>query len=220
LAGKPDWELEWEAAQLKVLAGVDFPVFAPEGLRVELGGWSGGEGEPVVSVSLRHDVDSSHGIAVRSEFQAHEVVFENEAGQLIQDRTGRAAEVVGEKRIRVDGVGRPFAFASGGGRWVAVGQVGDVTVTVDAFRIDPDAVHLRALADPTHIIAGRAEYRPQRPAFDVLDPRRIVEAAESTPLAAVGPQLAAAAKPAIALLATGGPSSSWFGGEPELPTDA
>lgn len=216
----PDWELAWEAEQREVLAGADFRVYAPEGLRVELGGWGGGGGEPVVSLSLRHDVDSSHRIAVHSEFEAHEVVFENEAGQLIQDRTGQAAEVVTGKPIRVDGVQRPFAFASGGGCWVAVGRVGAVTVTVDAFGFDPDEVHLRALADPTHVIGGRMEYRPQRPDFDVLDPRRVAEAAESTPLEGVGHQLAAAAKPAIALLATGGPSSSWLGGEPELPADA
>lgn len=220
MADKPDWQLRWEGEQREVLAGADFRVYAPEGRRVELGGWGGGEGEPVVSVSLSHDVDSGHRIAVRSELDAHEVVFESEAGQLIHDRTGRAAEVVVGKLIRVDGVRRPFGFASGGGRWVAVGRVGAVTVTVDAVGFDPDGVHLRALADPTQVIDGRTEYRPQRPDFDVLDPRRVAEVAESTPLEGVGSQLAMAAKPAIALLATGGPSSSWLGGEPELPADA
>jgi hypothetical protein len=219
MEGKPDWQLEWEAEQRGVLSSANFPVFAPEGLPLELGGWGGGDGEPVDSLTLRHDIESRREIEVHSEFEDGDVDLESTAAERIEDHTGAKVERVDTKPIRVDGVQRPFAFASGGGRWVAVGQVGAVTVTVEAFGFDPNNVHLRTLADPTQVIGGSPEYRPQRPALDVLDSRRVVELAMSTPVAAVGRQLAAAAKPAIALVVTDGPSSSWLGGEPQLPAE-
>src|SRR6201999_295482 len=209
----------WEAEQPELLSGVQFPVFAVEGLPVELGGWGGGDGDPVDSVSLRHEVDASRRIEVDSEFEADEVDFADMVAERIEDHAGADVESV-TKPIRVDGVQRRFAFASGGGRWVAVGRVGDVTVAVDAVGFDPTQVHLRALTDPTQVSGGRPQYRPQRPAFDVMDPRRIAEHAESTPVPAVGRRLAAAAKRAIALVVTNRPSPSWLGGEPELPAGA
>jgi hypothetical protein len=147
------------------------------------------------------------GREVDSEFEADEVDYEEVVARAHRGRHRCEVKGVATKPIRVDGVERPFAFASGEGRWVAVGRVGDVTVTVDAFGFDPNEVHLRALADPTQVIGGKPEYRPQRGAFDVLDSRRIAALAESTPVSAVGQQLAAAAKPAIALVATESPGA-------------
>src|SRR4051812_23492151 len=220
MEGKPDWQLAWEAEQRDVLSRVNFPVFAPEGLAVELGGWGGGEGEPVDSLSLRHGIDSSRRIEVDSEFEPDEVDFEEAVAERIEDQTGAKVEGVATKLIRVDGVERPFAFASGEGRWVAVGRLGDVTVTVDAVSFDPNEVHLRALADPTQVIGGRPGDRPQRAPLEGLGHPRGSPPAPAAPARAVGRQLAAAAKPAIALIATESPSPSWLGGEPKLPADA
>ncbi len=215
---KPDWQLKWEAEQRAILAGADFPVFAPEGLRVELGGWGGGEGEPVESVSLRHDVDDGPSIDVDSELDRDEHDFAYEAVELLEGHA-RADVVSASRSLRVDGVNRRFAFASAGEVWVAMGRVGDVTITVQARGIDVSEVRLRALADPTQVIDGTPEYRPHRPGLDVLDPRRVAELADSTPLKALGPKLAAVAQSGIALLAAGRAGSSWIGGEPSLPAD-
>jgi hypothetical protein len=213
---KPAWQLEWEAEQRDVLAGADFPVYAPEGLRVELSGSGGGDGEPVDDVRLSHYVDEQRQIDVSSEIDADEVVFEDEVTWMLRDHA-RGEVVPATRRFPVDGAERPFTFASAGDRWAAVAKVGDVTITVTARGIDPGEVRLRALADPTSVIDGNPSYRPHRPDFDVLDRRRVAELAESTPLADLGPKLAEVARPAIALLPAKGAQPSWLGGEPHLP---
>jgi Domain of unknown function (DUF1963) len=61
--------------------------------------------------------------------------------------------------------------------------------------------------------------RPLRKDLDVLDPRRVEELAEATPLARVGAQLAGTARPALALIDGDTDASSWLGGAPSLPAD-
>jgi hypothetical protein len=213
---------EWDAEQREVLAGVDFPVFAPEGLRVQLSGWGGGDGRPVTSVSLLHEVEvpDLQMIDVESQFDADtpEDDYAAEAADRLEDA---GAEVVSEtKWLRVDGAKRRFSFASAGDEWIAIARVGDVTITVHARGIDVDEVRLRALAEPARGLRGVPEYRPHRPDLDVLDPRRVEELADGTPLADLGAPLAGVALPALALLASEDAEPNWFGGKPHLPADA
>jgi hypothetical protein len=211
---------EWDAEQRDVLSGADFPVFAPEGLSVELGSWGGGEGEPVESLSLVHSVDERRSVEVDTALDTDEINFDDEAAAYFRDDDGTEVGFVAASRsMQVDGVERPFAFASAGDGWIARGHVGSVTITVQARGIDAGEVKLRALADPSQVIGGTPKYRPHRPDFDVLDTRRVVELADSTPLKDVGPKLAGVAQGAIALLPTGSAQPSWIGGEPELPDD-
>ena len=76
---KPDWQLEREAEDREILAGATFSIFAPEGFRVELSAWGGGDGEPVRSVGLRREFGEDQWIDVESEVDAHHASFEDEA---------------------------------------------------------------------------------------------------------------------------------------------
>ena len=100
-------------------------------------------------------------------------------------------EAASETRlIRVDGVERPFEFACAGNRWVAIGTVGDVTITVQACGMNAEDLHLRALAGPAEL----------------------AEDLDAT--------LAGLARGGIALLPSESAESSWIGGQPHLPADA
>jgi Domain of unknown function (DUF1963) len=219
---KPDWQLEWEAEHREILGGAAFPVFAPEGLRLELSGWGGGYGEPVESLRLRHEFGEDRWIDVDSEIDAHEVSLEDDAAHYLGVFGDARVDVASEARpLRVDGVERQFAFASAGDRWVAIGTVGDVTITVQARGTDAADLHLRALADPARLLEpGTPEYRPCRPDRGVLDPRRVVELADATPIEDLGAALAGFARGALALLPSESMESSWIGGEPHLPSDS
>ena len=221
--GKPDWRLESEAEDRAVLGRAMVCVFALEGVRAVLGGWSeGGDDERVESISLRHELDENHTRWVEVESTLEEDVdLEYQATSRIDQWNDDRLEVGAELRsFRVDGVQRPFAFASAGEFWAAVGTVGDVTIAVLARGVDAEGLHLRALADPAGLVdAGTPEYRPCRPALDVLDLRRITELADATPLKDLGSALAGLARAGLALVPREGPESSWIGGEPELPDD-
>jgi hypothetical protein len=188
--------VEWDDESREVLAAATFSVFAPDGLPVELCGWGGGDGDPVDMVGLRHESGEDRWIDVESEVDAGEVSPEDHL------EVDAASET---RPIRVDGVERPFEFASAGDRWVAIGTVGDVTITVQANGMDVEDLHLRALTGP-------AGYRPLRPDHGVLDPLRVEELADAT--------LAGLARGAFALLESKSAESSWIGGEPHLPAGA
>jgi Domain of unknown function (DUF1963) len=99
--------------------------------------------------------------------------------------------------------------------------VGDVTITVQARGIDAEDLHLRALADPAQLVgAGTPDFRPCRRDRGVLDPRRVAELADATPIEDLGATLAGLARGGLALLVSEGTESSWIGGEPHLPADA
>jgi hypothetical protein len=188
-------DAEW-AEDPQILARADFPVFAPEGVPIEVGGWGGDDSGPLSSLSLRYD-DKRREIDVESDTQG----FGGEPADRLRDE-GKV--VTGVKTLRVDGVDRQAAFASSGDRWVATMKVEDVTITVDATGYSPGDVRLRQLTDPLQAVEKRPRYVPLRPNYDVLDPRRAEHLAEE-------------AKPGIALLATKEPQASWFGGTPHLP---
>lgn len=218
---KPDWQLQSEAEYREILGGATFSVFAPEGLRLELSGWGGGDGEPVTSVGLRHELGEDRWIEVDSDVD-DEVDAKSQAAWYLEGLSDARVEVASDPRpLRVDGVDRPFAFASAGDHWVAIGTVGDVAITVQARGIDVEDLHLRALADPAGLVdAGIPEYRPCRPDRGVLDSRRVGEIADATPIADLGATLAGVARGGFALLVSDGTESSWIGGEPHLPADA
>jgi hypothetical protein len=222
---KPDWELAWEAEQREVLAGVSFSVFAPEGLRVELSGWGGGDGDPVDSVALRHELDEDRWIEVDSGIAEDEFYLpgaKREAADQLERLSDARVEVASDPRpLRVDGVDLLFAFASAGDSWVAIGTVGDVAITVWARGMDAEDLKLRALADPARLVdAGTPEYRPEKPDRGVLDPGRVAELAYATPIEDLGATLAGFARGGLALLVSERTESSWIGGEPRLPADA
>lgn len=187
---------EWEADDRQILSRADFPVFAPEGVPIEVGGWSAGDTGPLGSLSLRF-YDERREIEVESDTAG--------LGGEPADRLRDEGKVVsGVRTLRVDGADRQVDFASSGDRWVATTKVGEVTVTVDATGFDPADVRLRQLTDPLQAVADRPKYVPLRPNYDVLDPRRAEHLAEE-------------AKPGIALLPTKEPQASWLGGTPHLP---
>jgi hypothetical protein len=212
---------DWDSEARQVLADVDFPVYAPEGLAVELGGWGGGDGEPVSSVSLVHESDTGEGptLSMHSEFDGDtpEDDYAARAAEELEDAHSKIA--AGTRWLLVDGVKRRFAFASADEEWVAMARVGDVTVQVQALGLSPEKVHLRALAKPGRGLRGVPAYRPLRPDLDVLDRRRVEELAEGTSLARVGAPLAEAARPALALLDSDEEEPIWFGGTPQIPAD-
>lgn len=218
-------ELEWEAEQRAILTGLSFAVFAPEGLALELTAWGGGEGEPVDSVALRHEVGEDRWIEVQSEI-AQDCFHPADARRHAVDLLAWGGDAPIEASpspipLRVDGVELPFAFASAGDRWVAIGAAGDVTITVDACGMAADDLRLRALAEPARLLdAGTPEYRPRRPEHGVLDPRRVAELADGTPIEDLGATLAGFARGAIALLVSEAAESSWIGGAPSLAGDA
>ena len=216
---EPDAQMEWDAEQRDILAGVDFPVFAPEGLKVELTGWGGGDGDPVSSLTLSHDVDDSRRVAVDSEIDAHEV--EDEAARsCCRDRDLQEEIVTASKSFLVDGVKRPFEFASAGEQWVAIGQVGDVAITVEGNGVGPEAVRLRALVDPEQIIGGTPRGTGRTGPTSTCSIRGGSPSSptrrRSKPPARSWPRRP---NPALALLATKSKEPSWIGGEPRLPAD-
>ena len=215
-----DWELAWEAEQREVLSGASFSVFAPEGLPLELTGWGGGDDEPVDSVTLRHELGDDQWIEVDSaiaEDDFHLPDARREAAYLLEGPTDASAEVA----LQVDGLDLLFAFASAADRWVAIGSVGDVTITVQARGMDAADLRLRALTDPARLVgADTPEYRPGKPDRHVLDRRRVAELADATPIEDLGATLAGLARGGLALLVSELPESSWIGGEPHLPADA
>ncbi|MDA0181643.1 YwqG family protein [Solirubrobacter phytolaccae] len=194
--------MPWQAEQRAVLARVPFRVFAPEGLPVELAAYGGlGSGPDVVH--LRHDTDARE-LDVDSGTNGGPGVVER-----LEDDDD---EIVSTTRpLMVDGVERPFAFASAGDRWAAKARVGDVVIAVEARGFDPAEVKLRGLVDPTQVVSGTPEYVPLRPAFSPLDPSRVTELGDR--------EAADAARPALALLASNAPQPSWIGGTPHLPDD-
>jgi Domain of unknown function (DUF1963) len=221
---KPDWQLEWEAEHREILAGVTFSVFAPEGLRLELTGWGGGEGKPVDSVALRHELDETRWIVVDSELAEddfHLPDAKRDAPYHLGGLGGAPAGVAtGSRRLSVDGVDVVFAYATAGDRWAAIGAVGDVTITIQACGMSADDIRLRALADPARLVdSALPQYRPRRRQLGVLDSRRVAELADATPIADLGATLAGFARGGFGLLASEGLESSWIGGEPRLPAD-
>jgi hypothetical protein len=220
---KPDWELAWEAEQREVLAGATFSVFAPEGLPLELSGWGGGDGEPVEMVGVRHMLAEDQWIDVDSEIAEDDFYLPDAKRDAADQLEGLSDVEVSSNPtpLRVDGVDVLFAFASAGDRWVAIGSVGDVTITVRARGMNAQDLRLRAVADAARLVdAGIPEYRPCRPDRGVLDSRRVTELADATPIEDLGATLAGFARGGLALLVSEGTESSWIGGEPHLPADA
>ncbi len=216
---------DWDAKEREVLAGVSFAVFAPEGLQLELTGWGGGDGEPVDMVAVRHELDDDRWIEVESEIAMDDFHLPDARHDAAEQLGGlsdvRVDAPSAPRPLRVDGIEVPFAFASSGDRWVAIGAVGEVTVTVQAQGMVADGLRLRALADPARLLeGGMPEYRPSRRDRGVLDPRRIAELARATPVEDVGETLAGLALGGLALLVSEDSESSWIGGEPSLPGDA
>jgi hypothetical protein len=204
---------------------VSFSVFAVQGLQLEVSGWGGGDGDPVDMVSILHDLGDGRWIEIESELAEddfHLPDARSDAAARLRSSGQAPVETASEPRgLRVDGIAVPFAFASSGERWVAIGAAGDVTITVQAEGMDIKALELRAVVDPGRLLdGGIPEYRPSRQEHDVLDPRRIVELADATPLADLGATLAGLARPGLALLVSEHPEASWIGGEPALPAGA
>src|SRR6201999_458152 len=170
-----DDQTDWESEERALLAGVSFSVFAPEGLRLELGGWGGGDGEPVDMIAVRYQLDDERWIDVESELAEDDFHLpdarHDAAEQLGGLSDARVESPAAPRPLRVDGIEVPFAFASSGDRWVAIGAVGEVTVTVEAQGMDAGDLRLRALVDPARLLdGGIPEYRPSRPDRGVLDP--------------------------------------------------
>jgi hypothetical protein len=239
------WQAEWEEQQRgehqRLLASVRFPLYAPEGMAVELGGWSGSDGRPPSEVTLFHEgltVASApgHGEWRSLEQQAarelthlmgdplEEWPERSDAGRTLwlrarereQARAAAKAEH-GSRDLLVDGIAVPFAVAHAGDRWVAAGMVGKVQLTVTARDVPIEAVRLRALADPTRLDGGFVPLRAQR---DPLDPIRVIDLAQGTPLEDIAGELAALARPGLRLVAVDGPAAvgtSKLGGRPDLP---
>ncbi|MDA0181651.1 YwqG family protein [Solirubrobacter phytolaccae] len=213
---------EWDAEQRKVLGAARFPIYVAEGVPMELGGWGHAPegGLPPSHVRLT-GVDEQTELSVDSDpVDEYEHDWRAEAADRVRDLDDPDAKAVSSTRsLRVDGVKLPFAFASRGEDWAAIARVGEVVITVSARGVDPDALHLRRLVDPLEVLSDTPKYAPPREAFDVLDPRRVRELTAGTPLEDSGPELAKAARPGLALLATDERSSSWIGGRPALPAD-
>ncbi len=239
------WQAEWEEQRRgehqRLLASVTFPLYAPEGMAVELGGWGGSDGEPPSEVTLFHE-----GLTVASaprdrQWQSLEQQAAQELIQLMGDpleawpersdagltlwlrareREQASAAAKAEhvpRDLLVDGIAVPFAVAHAGDRWVAAGIVGKVQLTVTARDVPIEAVRLRALADPTRLDGGFVPLRAQR---DALDPMRVVDLAQGTPLEDIAGELAALARPGLRLVAVDGPAAAGatkLGGRPDLP---
>lgn len=211
---------EWGAEQRKVLGAARLPVYAPEGVAMELGGWGHApEGDAPPSDVRLTSVDEQTELSVDSEpVDEYEHDWRAEAAEQVGDRDDPDAKVVSSTRsVLVDGVKRPFAFASAGEDWAAIARVGEIVITVNARGVDPGTLHLRRLVDPLEVLSDTPKYAPLRETFDVLDRRRVSELTTGTPLEDSGPELAEAARPAFALLATDKASPSWIGGRPALP---
>jgi hypothetical protein len=209
-----------EDEEREVLAAATFSVFAPEGLPVELSGWGGGDGEPVDMVGLRHAPDDDRWLDVDSEIGEDDFDLADAVHDAVE-QLGGPSDATDSRPIPVDGVDVQFGFASAGDRWVAIGANGDVTITVQARGMSADDLRLRSLADPARLVEGGIpEYRPARAGRRVLDPRRVAELAQATPIEDLGATLAGLARGGLALLASEGTESSWIGGEPHLPADA
>jgi hypothetical protein len=222
---KPDWELAWEAEQRAILAGANFSIYAPEGLRVGLGGWGGGDGDPVDSVVLRHDFGEDRWVEVASGIADDDFFLSDpkrDAAEQLRGLSDAQAEVAPDPRpLRVDGMDVPLTFASAGDSWVAIGSVGEVNITVRARGMSFEDLKLRAVADPARVVdGGIPEYRPDRPDRGVLDPRRVLVLAEGTSIEDLGTTLAGFVRRGLALLVSDRMKSSWIGGEPHLPADA
>jgi hypothetical protein len=204
---------------------VSFPVFAAQGLRLEVSGWGGGDGDPIDMVSILHDLEDGRWIEIESEIAEdgfHLPDARRDAAARLRSSGHGPVETPSEPRpLRVDGIEVPFAFASSGDRWVAIGATGDVTITVQAEGMDDWAVELRAVVDPARLLdGGIPEYRASRQEHHVLDPRRVVELADATRLGDLGGTLAGLARGALALLVSEDPEPSWIGGDPALPAGA
>ena len=130
------------------------------------------------SITLRHELGEEQWIEIDSaiaEDEFHLPDARHEAAELLEGSTD--AEVA----LRVDGVDLVFAFASVADRWVAIGSVGDVTITVEARGMNAADLRLRALADPARLVGAETpEYRPGKPDRDVLDRQRVAELADAT----------------------------------------
>ena len=117
------------------------------------------------SITLRHELGEEQWIEIDSaiaEDEFHLPDARHEAAELLEGSTD--AEVA----LRVDGVDLVFAFASVADRWVAIGSVGDVKITVEARGMNAADCRLRALADPARLVGAETpEYRPGKPDRDV-----------------------------------------------------
>jgi hypothetical protein len=214
---------DFEAKDRERLARVVMPVFAAEGLQMEVSGGTSGDDVPVTSLSLTHygDEHGNYGLEVYVNSKASANGPATDADDDLAYRLGDDANSVQStsRKLRVDGVERRFAFAAAKDRWAAIGHVNGVTITVEARGIDPSQLHLRALADPTQAMDPAPLYRALRLQLDVLDPRRVTELVGSTSLRDSGKRLAGVAQPAIALLQSKQRKLSWIGGAPRMATD-
>ena len=107
--------LDRDAEERRILAGVVFSAYAPEGLTVELDAWSGGDGEPVSSVRLTHESETGEGpmVSVDSEFDADgdtpeddyaRLAAEHFEGQVVSGFKGAAGRrCAAAVRVRVGG---------------------------------------------------------------------------------------------------------------------
>lgn len=222
--GKPDWELASEARDRAILARVAVPVFAVEGLPGVLAGYGGSGDGPVETVVVRHELDDDEERSIEVDTERAEldpeVIAAKYRAYLGADGTTTSAV------LPVEGVDREFAYAEADDRWVAVGAVGDVLITVEAEGVRLRDVHLRGLANPLDLVdAGVPEYRPSqprrgaKPVRDVLDKQRVADLAQGTRIDDLAAILADAAQPGLALLVSDGTESSWIGGQPHLPAE-
>jgi len=220
-----EWEEQRRGEDQRLLASVTFPLYAPEGLAAELGGWGGSDGEPPSEVTLFHE-----GLTVASalgdrQWQSLEQQAARELTHLMGDpleawpersdagrtlwlrarereQTNAAAKAEhGPRDLLVDGVAVSFAVAHAGDRWVAVGLIGKVKLTVTARDVPIEVVRLRALANATRLDGGFVPLRAYR---DPLDPIRVVDLAQGTPLEDIAGELAALARPGQRLVAVDG----------------
>lgn len=141
------WQAEWEEQQRdeqkRLLASVTFALYAPEGLAVEVGGWSGSDEEPPSEVTLVHEGLTVTTARIERQWQTLEQLAAREltnvmgdpleawpersdAGRTLwlrsreREQASAAAEAEhGPRDLLVDGVAVPFAVAHAGDRWAA-----------------------------------------------------------------------------------------------------
>lgn len=182
------WQAEWAEQerdeQRRGLASVAFALYAPEGLAVEVGGWSGSDGEPASEVTLVHEGLTVTTARIERQWQPLKQLAARELANLIgepleawpersdagrtlwlrsreREQASAAAEAEhGLRDILVDGVAVPFAVAHAGDRWAAVAVVGNTQLTVTARDVSIETVRLRVLADPTRLDGGFEPLRP------------------------------------------------------------
>lgn len=244
---EPDLDDEWERELAEELAGLTMPVYALAGEPAEINGWGGSEDE-VRSVTVEHDRGPGRRFAyvdtARLRVSEPPDLLAALAGLLAPDEPPpdgppaavmvvlrareraarrRAAKARHESReLVIDGQPAAFAFVTAEDAWVAVRDHHGVRVTITASGLDPDAVAIGRLVDPTDASRGTTpEPSPavasarRAEAGELLDRdgvrellrRHGLEPHEASILAAVAPGYR---------LAAGGDGRTRIGGLPDL----